>query len=279
MDEHRPHRRQKGARVDRKKLTNPQSKLLRREDHPNNLRLGPPQSDHAKRLPSFPPRRSSTGKKSPIPQIYQPWMEMVPSLNSLSLQLVRRGTRIRVAPLAHWRGERIIYELEGRRASGPALPKIKEIVRIDTPPNPTRQHQSRGLSRKRKSHDSDSESDDEEGVGEVYAQIKNYGDESTVEDYKIAVSKSAINPQPLHGSKVRFEKLFQDGEYMASGIMDILVGGVKGVKPTKHSYMSFVVLSGKVEVKVHRTAFVMGKGGVFVVPRGINHGLCDLTLR
>ena len=82
------------------------------------------------------------------------------------------------------------------------------------------------------------------------------------------MSKSAINPRPLHGSKVRFEKLFQDGEYMASGIMDILVGGAKGIKPTKHSYMSFVVLSGKVEVKVHSTVFVMGKGGVFVVPRG-----------
>ena len=173
--------------------------------------------------------------------------------------------------MAHWRGERIVYELEGRRASGPALPKIKEIVRIDTPPNPTRQHpraQSRGPSRKRKSHDSDSDSDEDEGVGEVFAPILRYGDGATIDDYKIAVSKSAINPQPLHGGKVGFQKLFQDGEYMASGIMDISVGGAKGVKPTKHSYMSFVVLSGKVEVKVHRTVFVMGKGDVFVVPRG-----------
>jgi len=182
--------------------------------------------------------------------------------------------------LAHWRGERIVYELEGRRQSGPALPKIKEIVRIDTPPNPTRQHpraQSRGPSRKRKSADSDSESDDEEDVGEVYAPVKVYGDESTIEDYRIAVSKSAISPRPLHGSKVRFEKLFQDGEYMASGIMDILVGGAKGIKPTKHSYMSFVVLSGKVEVKVHSTVFVMGKGGVFVVPRGNKSPLLSVS--
>jgi len=187
------------------------------------------------------------------------------------MRLVRRGTRIRVAPLAHWRGERIVYELEGRRASGPALPKIKEIVRIDTPPNPTRQHpraQSRGPSRKRKSHHSDSESGEEEDAGEVYAPILRYGDGSTIGDYRIAVSKSAIDPQPLHGSSVRFQKLFQDGEYMASGIMDISVGGHKGIKPTKHSYMSFVVLSGKVEVKVHRTSFIMCKGDVFVVPRG-----------
>jgi quercetin dioxygenase-like cupin family protein len=32
--------------------------------------------------------------------------------------------------------------------------------------------------------------------------------------------------------------------------------------------MTFAVMSGKVEVKVNRTAFIMGKGGMFVVPRG-----------
>ena len=160
-----------------------------------------------------------------------------------------------------------MYELEGRRQSGPALPKIKEIVRIDTPPQPAR-HTTRPTQRKRKSR-ADSDSSDESDGGEVFATIKAYGDENAViDDYRIAVSKSAMDPQPLQGSKVRLEKLFQDGSYMASGVLDILVGGVKGVKPTRHSYMSFAVMTGKVEVKVNRTAFVIGKGGVFVVPRG-----------
>ena len=89
-----------------------------------------------------------------------------------------------------------------------------------------------------------------------------------IEDYRIAVAKSAIKPQPLQGSKVHFEKLFQDGTYVACGIMDIVVGGQKGAKPTRHSFMNFAVMTGKVEVKVHRTAFIIGKGGLFVVPRG-----------
>jgi hypothetical protein len=163
--------------------------------------------------------------------------------------------------------------LEGRRQSGPALPKIKEIVRIDTPPQPHRAVNRQAHPRKRKSHaDSDSDAGEESDAGEVYASIKAYGDDTTIiDDYKIAVSKSAMDPQPLQGSKVRLEKLFQDGAYMASGILDILVGGVKGIKPTRHSYMSFAVMTGKVEVKVNRTAFVIGKGGVFVVPRGTNH--------
>ena len=189
-------------------------------------------------------------------------------LMSTILTLVRRSTRIKVPPLAHWKNERIVYELESRRASGPALPRIKEIVRIDTPP----QHQrprGRSVGLKRKSRtDSDSESGDESDAGEVYAAVKDYPDDTIIEDYKIAVSKSAFDPQPLQGTRVRFEKCFQDGTYVASGIMDIAVGGSKGAKPTRHAFMTFAVMSGKVEVKVNRTAFIMGKGGMFVVPRG-----------
>jgi centromere protein C len=125
------------------------------------------------------------------------------------------------------------------------------------------------MARKRKSRaDSDSEDDDESDAGEVFASIKSYEDGATIDDYRIGVSKSAINPQALQGSKVRFEKLFQDAGYVACGIVDIVVGGQKGVKPTKHSFMTFAVMTGRVEVKVNKTAFVMGKGGVFVVPRG-----------
>ena len=181
---------------------------------------------------------------------------------------VRRSKRIRVAPLAHWKGERIVYELEGRRASGPALPRIKEIVKIDTPPEPSRRQPTTTTTRKRKSRqDSDSEDDDSD-AGEVFTTIKSYEEDGLIDDYRIAVSRSAINPRPLQGSKIRFEKLFQDGEYMATGVLDIGVGGEKGIKSTKHAFLSFVVMTGKAEVKVHRTAFVIGKGGVFVVPRG-----------
>jgi mannose-6-phosphate isomerase-like protein (cupin superfamily) len=113
-------------------------------------------------------------------------------------------------------------------------------------------------------------------VGEVYATIKHFEDDSNIDDYRIAVSKSALELQPLQGSKVRFEKLFQDGSYVACGVMDILVGGAKGVKSTKHSFMTFVVMTGRAEVKINRTAFVIGKGGVFVVPRGIVP--CEIAL-
>jgi centromere protein C len=170
-----------------------------------------------------------------------------------------------------------VYELEGRRASGPALPRIKEIVRIDTPPQT-----QRTFTRKRKSRQTESDSsddDDESDCGEVYTSVKLYPEDGLIDDYKVAVGKSAINPYPLQNDKVKYDKLFQDGEYTACGIMDIESGAEKGVKSTKHAFMSFVVMSGKVEVKIYKTAFVVGKGGVFVVPRGLLFGFCvDLTI-
>ena len=184
--------------------------------------------------------------------------------------IVRRSTRIRVQPLAHWKNERIVYELEGRRQSGPSMLRIREIVRIDTPPQPPRTATKFNNSRKRKTPAAeDSDSDDDSG--EVYATIKAYGDGSEITDYKVAVAGSAVETRPIQGNKVRLAKVFQDGAYMASGVLDILVGGDKAVKPTKHSFMSFVVMTGKVEVKIHRTVFHVGRGGVFVVPRGKNH--------
>jgi centromere protein C len=158
-----------------------------------------------------------------------------------------------------------VYELEGRRQSGPALPRIKEIVRVDTPPQPPRTPKPNPRKRKIPALEED---DDDSDAGEVYATIKAYGDDSEIADYKIAVAKSGIETKAIQGNKVRLAKIFQDGSYMASGILDILVGGEKSIKPTKHSFMSFVVLWGKVEAKVHRTVFVIGRGGVFVVPRG-----------
>jgi mannose-6-phosphate isomerase-like protein (cupin superfamily) len=90
------------------------------------------------------------------------------------------------------------------------------------------------------------------------------------------VSGVGIDTAPIQGKQVRMAKVFQDEKYVASGVLDIVVGGQKNVKPTKHSFMSFAVMWGKVEVKLHRTVFHVGRGDFFVVPRGkpfqANHG-------
>jgi centromere protein C len=177
---------------------------------------------------------------------------------------VRRSTRTKIPLLAHWRGEHVRYELGPRRESGPALPRIKEIVRIDTPPQPTRQPPQNARKRKTPAPDSDIEED----TGEVYATIKAFGDDSEIPNYRVAVSGNEIDTFPIQGKQVRMAKVFQDEKYVASGVLDIVVGGQKNVKPTKHSFMSFAVMWGKVEVKLHRTVFHVGRGDFFVVPRG-----------
>jgi len=238
-------------------------------------------SSSAQRAPKRPRTSPKINMRKEIPQAAD--LSTIDDTGTIKLSLsnvvfiVRRSTRIRIPPLAHWKNERIVYELEGRRQSGPALLRIKEIVRVDTPPQPTRSTAKPNNSRKRKSSTAeDSDSDDDSG--EVYATIKAYGDGSEIADYKVAVAGNAVETRPIQGNKVRLAKIFQDGAYMASGVLDILVGGDKAVKPTKHSFMSFVVMTGKVEVKIHRTVFQVGRGGVFVVPRGKSHLFLDCLL-
>lgn len=45
----------------------------------------------------------------------------------------RRSSRIKVPPLAFWRNERIVYELGERPNSGPAVPRIREIIHVSDP--------------------------------------------------------------------------------------------------------------------------------------------------
>ena len=46
---------------------------------------------------------------------------------------VRRSSRVRIAPLAYWKNERVRYELKGRDKFHPAMPSIREIIRVESP--------------------------------------------------------------------------------------------------------------------------------------------------
>ena len=46
---------------------------------------------------------------------------------------VRRSSRVRIAPLAYWKNERVRYEMKGKDKFHPAMPSIREIIRVDSP--------------------------------------------------------------------------------------------------------------------------------------------------
>jgi centromere protein C len=77
----------------------------------------------------------------------------------------------------------------------------------------------------------------------------------------------------------RYQKVFGEDQFIASGVVYIPVGSSKPAKQSKdNSYVGlamslrspqvFFVVCGAVQVTVHKTSFVMAPGGMFMVPRG-----------
>ncbi|EEB08084.2 hypothetical protein SJAG_03217 [Schizosaccharomyces japonicus yFS275] len=50
---------------------------------------------------------------------------------------LRRSRRTRMAPLAFWRNERVVYELHKSQDQKLALPEVKQIIRVDEEPRPS----------------------------------------------------------------------------------------------------------------------------------------------
>ncbi len=81
-----------------------------------------------------------------------------------------------------------------------------------------------------------------------------------------------------------FQKIFGDGEFIAAGQLIIPVGGKKPNKGTKdNTYVRtdlflplmfanflqiFYLIEGAVNLKIHRSSFVLATGGMFLIPRG-----------
>ncbi|KAG5440434.1 hypothetical protein PCK2_000567 [Pneumocystis canis] len=110
--------------------------------------------------------------------------ESLPAVLSPRLNGTRRSLRTKVAPLAYWRNERIVYELGERRKSGPAMPKIKEIIRVNPISIPSR---SKGTSRAKNAsfkkkvvkHEDTSDEEWEEKV-DVECEVINWHDKKPI---------------------------------------------------------------------------------------------------
>ncbi|EMR08089.1 hypothetical protein PNEG_03529 [Pneumocystis murina B123] len=210
----------------------------------------------------------------------------VPSEDLLSSALsphvngTRRSLRTKVAPLAYWRNERIVYELGERRKSGPAMPKIKEIIRVDPISIPNRH---KGTSRtkntnfKKKLIKSEMPSDDEwEEKVDVECEVINWHDKKPIVK-RIAYPASSYAPKDVANAIIKFQKTFDEAPFFATGVMDLPRGGEKATKPSKHNVMTFVILEGAVEATVHQTSFRLKRGSHFIVPRGNYYSIRNIA--
>ncbi|SPO19949.1 related to inner kinetochore protein MIF2 [Ustilago trichophora] len=95
----------------------------------------------------------------------------------------------------------------------------------------------------------------------------------------IVRTKSSLQPLVAANQQFRFEKLFNCGGLMATGILQLPPGTRKPTKPSKDNSFVFCVLQGALRATVHRKSFIVGPEGVFQVPSGNTYSLENICER
>ncbi|MCJ1288102.1 hypothetical protein MMC26_007457 [Xylographa opegraphella] len=214
-------------------------------------------------------------------------------------RLLRSG-RTSVKPIAHWRGERIVYgepHLDGKNIVPPA---IKEVIRTEEviTQRPKRNYRRRNLAmRPRPMNAVEEEDEDEEPweqePGILRAEVMQWdpltqrGVEDFIEDVGqyfplwIYLRWSDFPTTDLALAPVALEALTREVKgaeftyaktltlpFFHSGMVDLPPGGVKRMKNSRKNHMVFWVFHGRVRVEVAGTVFSIGRGGMWQVPRG-----------
>ncbi|KZS92465.1 hypothetical protein SISNIDRAFT_455662 [Sistotremastrum niveocremeum HHB9708] len=250
----------------------------------------PPSSDQENEEPVKKVVSKEKKKKQPEPRAKKQAAAKRPrkALQNLSpepeeTEGLRRGKRLRYAPLEYWRCEKVVY---GRRESGRhVVPIIKEIVRLpkeEPAPISNKPRSKRGPSSRRSQSVTKGHDDDEREVIHIPAEVPEAGwDEKTepygvVLDYtsgvevkrRVAFTSAMIKPEKAAGAEYSYQKIFGDGNFMAAGQLEIPPKSAKPAKSTRDNTYIFYLIEGAVQFKVHRTSYILAPGGTFIVPRG-----------
>ncbi|GLB34531.1 putative mif2/CENP-C like [Lyophyllum shimeji] len=92
-------------------------------------------------------------------------------------------------------------------------------------------------------------------------------------------SKMVFTPPniPYNNKSFAFQKCLSYADFAASGFLFIRVNGEKETKNVKDNVYVFVVLEGAVEATIHKTSYAISAGGVFLVPRGNDYSIRNIS--
>ncbi|GAA5830283.1 hypothetical protein JCM11251_001292 [Rhodosporidiobolus azoricus] len=224
---------------------------------------------------------SSQARKRMLEHSQEPIIEEVPRKRqreggTVDIDGVRRSTRQRLEPLEYWRNERVVYR---RRHSGIGMNAIVRVPKEE--PLPLTKAGKKTGSRKKGSAKPESrgrarsikqEAPPEEGCDDMTDPdgiVFSWEGNAEV-SRRIAFTAKMMDPKPVFDGKFSFQKIYNELDYLAGGIMVIPPGKAKGLKPSRDNSYIFYCIEGSVSVVVHRARFTIGPGGSFFVPRG-NH--------
>ncbi|TFK46651.1 hypothetical protein OE88DRAFT_1707180 [Heliocybe sulcata] len=203
---------------------------------------------------------------------------------------VRRSRRVRYGPLDWWRCEKVVY---GRRENGVTfVPHIKEIIRLPKEPVKLlgaagRKGGKRRAASRAKSGTAEPELEEvpnpnpEEGWDDQTdpkGMIVDYITRQEVER-RVAFTARMLEPKAAANNDFYFQRVFGDGEFMAAGHLIIPPKKSKPSKATKDNTYVFYVIEGAVNVRVHKTSFIVATGGMFLIPRGNQYFIQNICER
>lgn len=215
---------------------------------------------------------------------------------------LRRSKRTKIAPLAYWRNERIVYSRANDAAGDPdstlisdirkvPLQQIYEVVHIPEPlkqKHPARRGRPpkndkgtlRGRKPKPKPEGYDYESDPEIEGSEWFKQKSLEAEVFLTEDSRaervVAWTPDGgdfqLPPPPSKGLQVvenfKVAPLFDaDSDMIAAGLLEFPVEGFKSLRTAGDSLFIFHVAKGMVEVTLNTDKFVVTRGCSFEVPK------------
>ncbi|KAH8117000.1 Mif2/CENP-C like-domain-containing protein [Phellopilus nigrolimitatus] len=215
---------------------------------------------------------------------------LLPPSESNIVDGVRRGSRTRYKPLDWWRCEKVVY---GRRDSGVSMvPVIKDIVRLPKEiPEPFGVANKRRSSKPRSRSKMTADDNDEEREVVVFNPEEGWDNQTDpigiVTDYgggdevsrRLAFTANMMAPRPAANDDFLYQKIFGDGEFIAAGQLILPVGGKKPSKGTKDNTYVFYLIEGAVNLKIHRTSFVLATGAMFLIPRGNTYYIENIAQR
>ncbi|KAK6462719.1 Mif2/CENP-C like-domain-containing protein [Scheffersomyces coipomensis] len=274
------------------------------DDENTSELISPPPTN--KRKPRQPRTSFAVEVPSQQPTIFKPSPLPSPPPDGL-----RRSKRVKVAPIAYWRNERIVYSRADETEGDPdttlatdirkvPLQIIKEIVQMPELPNGIRSRAKRSRSRSRttppKSRKSttkpvyDYESDPEIAGSEWFTkkelELNVFQNDQAIKQTVAYApdggnfeesSKISNNDGTTSFDKFKIASLFADkSATSAAGLLHFPLEGSKQFRNSGPYNYYFHVVRGLIEVTLNETTFVVTKGCSFEVPTRNSYGFKNI---
>jgi len=96
---------------------------------------------------------------------------------------------------------------------------------------------------------------------------------------RVAFTAAMVTPKWTSNEQFMFQKIFGDDEFIAAGQIIIPPGKQKPSKPARDNTYVFYVIEGAVQLKVHRSTYVLATGAMFMVPRANQYYIKNICER